>query len=97
MGKKKFILWFNQIGMRDVAVVGGKNASLGEMYRNLTKRGVRVPNGFATTTTAYWYFLKEAGIEKEIRKTISSIGTDKSKIDEMGPKIRNLILKSRLI
>ncbi len=47
------IRWFDQISMDDVSVVGGKNASLGEMYRQLTPHGVRVPNGFATTADAY--------------------------------------------
>ena len=46
---KKFILWFNEIGIEDIPLVGGKTASLGEMYRTLTKRGVKVPNGFGVT------------------------------------------------
>ncbi|MEP4680598.1 MAG: PEP/pyruvate-binding domain-containing protein, partial [Rhodopirellula bahusiensis] len=50
------VRWFDQISMDDVAVVGGKNASLGEMYRELTPRGIRVPNGFATTAEAYRTF-----------------------------------------
>ncbi len=53
----KNIKWFNEIGIEDVAEVGGKNASLGEMYRNLTEEGVRVPNGFAVTAGAYKYVL----------------------------------------
>ena len=46
----KYILWFNETGIDDVPLVGGKNASLGEMYRNLTKKGVNVPNGFSIRT-----------------------------------------------
>jgi len=53
----KYIKWFSEIGIEDVAEVGGKNASLGEMYRNLTGEGVRVPNGFAVTASAYKYIL----------------------------------------
>ena len=50
--KKEFILWFNELGIKDVPLVGGKNASLGEMYRELSSKGVRVPNGFAVTAYA---------------------------------------------
>ena len=52
-----YIRWFSDIGLRDVALVGGKNASLGELYRELTGRGVRVPNGFAITADGYRYFM----------------------------------------
>ncbi len=52
MEKEKLIRWFKDIGMDDVASVGGKNASLGEMYQNLTPKGVRIPNGFAITAEA---------------------------------------------
>jgi len=59
----KLILWFEDIGIEDVPLVGGKNASLGEMYQKLTSKGVAVPHGFAITAYAYQYLLKEAGIE----------------------------------
>ncbi|MFD0508201.1 PEP/pyruvate-binding domain-containing protein [Streptomyces chiangmaiensis] len=49
--------WLEDFSMADTAVVGGKNASLGEMIRNLSPRGVLIPSGFATTAQAYWYFL----------------------------------------
>ena len=48
--KKKYILWFKEINIKDVPIVGGKNASLGEMYKNLSKRGINIPNGFATVS-----------------------------------------------
>ncbi len=63
---QKNILWFNEIGNNDVKLVGGKNASLGEMYSNLTKKGVKIPNGFAVTAYAYRYFLKANKIEKRL-------------------------------
>ena len=50
---KPQVLWFNQLGINDIDSVGGKNASLGEMYQKLTAEGVRVPNGFAITAEAY--------------------------------------------
>ena len=48
------ILWFNQLGMDDVGLVGGKNASLGEMIQNLSSAGISVPNGFATTAAQHF-------------------------------------------
>ena len=56
--KIKNILWFREVGIKDVPLVGGKNASLGEMIQNLIPRGINIPDGFATTADAYYYFLK---------------------------------------
>jgi len=56
---RKYILWFNQISSKDVPLVGGKNASLGEMFSKLTRKGINVPDGFAITASGYWYFLKK--------------------------------------
>ena len=58
---KDFILWFSEIGLEDVPTVGGKTASLGEMYRKLHDSGISIPNGFAITAYAYRYFLTYAG------------------------------------
>ncbi len=57
----RFIRWFRDITMDDVAIVGGKNASLGEMYRELTPQGIQIPNGFAITADAYRDTLEAAG------------------------------------
>ena len=57
MSQNKFIKFFEQTTIKDVPVVGGKNASLGEMYKNLAGQGIKVPNGFATTAAAYNYLL----------------------------------------
>src|SRR3989338_4666849 len=65
---RKFILWFDELGIEDVHLVGGKNASLGEMYSNLAKKGVKIPNGFAVTSYAYNYFLGKAKMKEEIIK-----------------------------
>src|SRR3989339_748867 len=78
---EKDILWFEEISIKDVPLVGGKNASLGEMYSKLTPKGVSVPNGFALTSTAYWKFLKNTGLEKEIKKAIK--GLDVSDLREL--------------
>ena len=67
---KKIVLWFNELAIEDVPFVGGKNASLGEMYRALSKKKVLVPNGFAVTAHAYRAFLEEAGIADKIKKAL---------------------------
>ncbi len=88
----KFILWFNEVGLSDVPLVGGKNASLGEMYQKLTSRGINIPNGFAITAYAYRYFLEYAGIGKEIVDILSDLDThDITSLKEKGYKVRQLI------
>jgi len=87
-----FILWFDQLGIEDVPFVGGKNASLGEMYRNLTKKGVRVPNGFAVTAYAYQCLLKETGMDKKIKRILFGLNTRNLKnLQSKGRQIRELI------
>ncbi|MDO8260014.1 MAG: PEP/pyruvate-binding domain-containing protein, partial [Candidatus Magasanikbacteria bacterium] len=56
----KYIRFFNELGIKDVPLVGGKNASLGEMYSKLVSKGIKIPNGFATTAPAYEYFMEGA-------------------------------------
>lgn len=95
--EKKFILWFSELGISDVGLVGGKNASLGEMYRNLTKKGVKVPNGFAVTAYAYRYLLEKAGIEHEIKKILEGLDTSSMKnLAEKGREARETILMADL-
>ena len=88
----RFISWFEEIGARDVNLVGGKNASLGEMIRTLAKKGVNVPSGFAITAEAYKYVIDKAGINQEIRNTLAGLDThDMENLSKRGEKIRNLI------
>ncbi len=90
--EKEFILWFNEIFIEDVPMVGGKNASLGEMYQKLTSKGVAVPNGYAITSYAYKHLLKTAGIEKAIQEILSDLDThDLKNLQERGEKVRNII------
>jgi len=90
-----YIFWFNQITIKDVQLVGGKNASLGEMYRFLTKKGINIPNGFAITSQAYFDFLKEGNIKTEIEKILKSYNLKNIKeLQIAGKKIRTLILKT---
>ncbi|MAG91115.1 phosphoenolpyruvate synthase [Candidatus Woesearchaeota archaeon] len=91
--KKEFILWFNELTIEDVPSVGGKNASLGEMYRNLTKKGVKIPNGFAVTAHAYNYLLDKAGIKSEIKDILKDLDTGNMKnLSDRGRKVREAIL-----
>lgn len=90
--KNSLILWFDQITIEDTPLVGGKNSSLGEMYRELGRKGVNIPNGFAVTTTAYRLFVKEAKIEKEIKRILSGLNIkDVEKVADAGLRIRELI------
>ena len=92
---KAFVLWFNELGIEDVPYVGGKNASLGEMYRNLTKKGIRIPNGFAVTASAYRHLIEKAGIKDSIKDILSDLNTSNMRnLSERGRKVRELILRA---
>lgn len=94
---QKYILWFKEITSNYVPLVGGKNASLGEMYSKLSKKGVNIPDGFALTSKAYWYYLKENRIDKKIRGIFKKFDPQNIKnLQETGRQARNLILKAEL-
>lgn len=94
---KQFVLWFKELRNTDVKLVGGKNASLGEMYSLLTPKGVNIPNGFAVTAASYFYFLKATGIKQEIKKILSDLDTsDMKNLADRGEKVRNTILAAEL-
>jgi len=87
-----FVKWFEDLRIEDVPSVGGKNASLGEMIRNLGEKGVNVPSGFAITAYAYKYMIEKAGIDVKIREILSDLNThDVHNLAERGQKIRDLI------
>lgn len=91
------IRWFDQIGLDDVAIVGGKNASLGEMVRELSAQGIRVPNGFATTADAYRLFLQESGLDDKIAQILSGMNEgDVDSLHHHGLLIRHAILETPL-
>lgn len=93
----QYIRWFDQISMQDVGVVGGKNASLGEMVRELTPKGIRIPNGFATTANAYFRFLAESGLDEKIAKIMHGLKVDDiEKLQSSASEIRHLILDTQL-
>jgi pyruvate,water dikinase len=92
---KDFIKWFKELRIEDVPLVGGKNASLGEMYRELTRKGVRVPNGFAITAKAYQYLLKHSGIEDDMRQLLYGLDVKNVKqLADRGRKVRDLIRRA---
>ena len=92
------MLWFNELGMGDVPLVGGKNASLGEMYRQLGSKGVKVPNGFAVTATAYHSFLREAGIAHDIQLLMKDLDVHNvQQLQHVGAQVRATILNAEVM
>jgi pyruvate, water dikinase len=86
------IAWFSDLTLADIDQVGGKNASLGEMVRNLTSAGVRVPNGFATTADAYRSFLAGGGLAEMIKAELAVLDTDDiEQLAAVGRKIRTAV------
>jgi pyruvate,water dikinase len=93
MMKNKFVKFFEETSIKDVPQVGGKNASLGEMYCGLAKKGLRVPNGFATTAEAYRYFFESADLKNKIKKILKDLDTHNVRdLMNRGEEIRNLII-----
>ena len=97
MKDDKLVMWFDEIELDDIPQVGGKNASLGEMRRELTAKGVSIPDGFAVTAYAYRYLLDSAGIKDEIEDVLSDLDThDIQNLSERGEKVRSLIYNAPL-
>jgi pyruvate,water dikinase len=91
------IRWFEEIGIEDIPLVGGKNASLGEMYRELAPRGVQVPNGFAITADAYREFLRGTKLDRTIEEILQSLNTrDLVNLRQRGRQVREAILAATL-
>jgi len=91
------ILWFKELGKDDVDIVGGKNSSLGEMISNLSKVGIRVPNGFATTADAFREFLNCNDLENRINKELENLDVeDVNKLQKSGAIIRQWVIDSPL-
>jgi len=89
----KYIKFFNQLGITDIPLVGGKNASLGEMFTSFKSLDINVPNGFATTSDAYWLFLLHNNLENKIAHILSDLDiSDILNLEQRGAKIRGLIL-----
>jgi len=93
----RYIRWFDEIGIDDVPLVGGKNASLGELYRELAPQGINVPNGFAITAEAYWDLLSGAKLEHQLRNILTGLDTgDVENLRRRGSAIRHEITGTAL-
>ncbi|WP_373399872.1 PEP/pyruvate-binding domain-containing protein [Algoriphagus halophilus] len=91
------VISFETIGIGDVPKVGGKNASLGEMYQKLTPLGIRIPNGFAVTAAGYGLFLKENKLNQSIQEKLSELDLDNfSNLREVSGEIKSLILHGKV-
>ena len=75
---QKNVVWFKEVTKKDVELVGGKNGSLGEMFSQLGEKGVPMPNGFITTSTAFWRYLKHNGIDKKLEEIFNGLDVSKS-------------------
>ncbi len=94
--KEKNILWFEEVTNKDVGLVGGKNASLGEMYQKLTKKKINIPNGFALTARAYRDFMKESGLMNEIKDILKDLDTHNIRnLSERGERVRHAIMAAK--
>ncbi|MCK9197444.1 MAG: phosphoenolpyruvate synthase [Syntrophales bacterium] len=92
MNDNKLVLWFDELQLADIPQVGGKNASLGEMRRELIPKGVSIPDGYAITAYAYRYLLESAGIRDQIKAVLSDLDThDLQNLKDRGRKVRDLI------
>ena len=90
----RYVRWFETLNNTDVPVVGGKNASLGEMVRTLKDQGISVPHGFATTAAAYWEFLKVNDLSGKIEALLKDWRQGAKSLEETGKAIRRLFLRA---
>src|SRR5258708_37385476 len=95
MSKNTYVLWFNSLSMKDVPLVGGKNASLGEMFSALKKEKIDVPDGFAITSHAYWDFISYNGIKDQLEEILKKHREEALSLERTGALIRDLFLKGR--
>jgi len=95
--KQKYILWYRELSVKDVPLVGGKNASLGEMFSQLTKKGVNIPDGFALTSKAYWYYLKKNKIDRGLKRIFKKFNPKSlESLRKTGKAARQLILQAEI-
>jgi pyruvate, water dikinase len=88
--KKPYVCWFEDLCSDDVAIVGGKNASLGEMIRALKDEGIRVPDGFATTADAFQEFLEANDLIGPMRAVLNDLQRGNKSLDQVGRALRRL-------
>ncbi|MGB3191164.1 MAG: phosphoenolpyruvate synthase [Limnoraphis sp.] len=93
--ENSYIRWFESIGVNDVPIVGGKNASLGEMVKSLKSKGIRVPDGFAITAQTYWQFIEANNLQSKILYQIEQFQKGEIPLEKAGKTIRRLLVRSR--
>lgn len=91
----EWVIWLEDVRRTDIADVGGKNASLGEMIAGLSKRGIRIPAGFATSAQAYWHFIEANGLHEPIRSLLEAWEAGRDTLGKTGATIRQMILQGR--
>src|SRR6056297_16119 len=93
--KDKYILFFSEISQKDLDLVGGKNAALGQMVKSLSKKRIRVPKGFAVNSKTYYDFIEQGGIKKQISDILKKLDTsDTADLQKRGRQVRSLIMKT---
>src|SRR5688500_18692145 len=93
----QYTITFDQLVNSQVAQGGGKNASLGEMYQRLRSKGIKVPDGFATTAEAFWDFIESNELKSPISEALKKLDREKfSNLSEVGKEIRDLIIRAKL-
>ena len=93
--EQAFILWLEEVNMRDISLVGGKNASLGEMIQQLAPKGINIPGGFAITAFAYSYFIEHSGLATKLRQILIDLDVqDISNLRSRSKQARDLILNT---
>ena len=94
---KTYVKYFNEIILSDLPKVGGKNASLGEMFQNLSDKGIAVPNGFALTADAYWKFIEHNNLKDRLTKVLSTLDTTNfSNLNKIGNDCREIIMSGEM-
>lgn len=92
----KYVRWFQELGSGDVAIVGGKNANLGEMISTLKDKGIPVPDGFASTSEAYWKLIEHNKIREKITPLINAYKKDPKKLAMVGKAVRKIFLDAEM-
>jgi pyruvate, water dikinase len=96
--RSRFIRRFEEISIADVPLVGGKNASLGELIRELSPKGIKVPNGFAVTAEAYWELIRGTGVDRRLKEILSGLDTrDAENLRQRGSAARHAIMEAPLL
>jgi len=92
MSDKKLVVWLNEVGMEDVELVGGKNASLGEMIKGLSPMGIKIPMGYVVTADAYRYFIEYNNLQEKIKEALKGLNpNDVFDLQKRGLTVREMI------